>query len=603
MFLACSLLCAAFPAQDALAVTALGDIYHVDSGSAAVALLNSTSLPMRCLARANDGSMWTLADSSGGVARLIQIDAQSGGASMLAVLDLGGVAHGASFDADGSLFVLVRPQIGGDDRLVRLDMTSFALSDIGATGLATLEDLCIAPEGRIYAWDSGPGGANGVGLVELSRANGAALDLALAGGSSDVLALAIDVVGELRGASFKLYSIDRASGIDQPISANTFINIEGIQYLAGMSRIDGALALERTGGLKRVNTSTGAVGPVFATLSGNLVASTYVPTTPPLGDYLVLRDVGASTEVLRVDPSTGAPFSLGTLAFGGVRAAYFFRFPTATELWFVTDGGPGQPDQRRKVIYPTFQSSLSLPLTGFEDVLSVSTDFTGRHFGVDQAQGLFRFDLTSLSVPADITPGATLLSGVTTMRHDPQGRLFAASGALQRLGVMSESATPVGAAPLGDIIGLDFFSIGRLPAPSTYCTGSTNSLGCSARIVSTGVLHPSASEPSGFDIRGVDMLSDKQGLLFYGLNGRNAVPFSSGFLCVKSPLRRTGIQNSGGSGSCTGSFSLDFNARVASGVDPALAPGVKVNCQYWSRDPAAPSTTHITNALEFVLAP
>ncbi len=603
MLLTCALLCAATSAPDSLAVTAAGEIYRVDSATAAATLLNSIGLPTHCLARANDGRMWTLADTGGGVSRLLEIDPLDGSTSMLAPLNLGGVARGASFDADGSLFLLLRPVGGGSDRLARLDFATLALSDIGSTGLSTLEDLCVAPEGRIYAWDSGPGGANGAGLVKLSRTSGAALDLAPAGGSSDVLALAIDEVGELRGANFKLYSIDRASGVDQPISANTFISIEGFQYLAGMSRIDGALALERTGGLKRVNTSTGAVGPVFATLSGNLVASTYVPTTPPLGDYIVFRDVGASTEVLRVDPSTGAPLSLGTVAFDGVRAAYFFRFPTATELWVVTDGGPGQPDQRRKVIYPSLQSFVTLPLTGFEDVLSVSTDFTGRHFGIDQTHGLFRFDLTSLSVPADITPGATLLPSVTTMRHDPQGRLFAASGVLQRLGVMSESATTVGAAPLGDIIGLDFFSIGQTPAPSTYCTGSTNSLGCNARIVSTGAMHPSASEPSGFDIRGVEMLSDKQGLLFYGLNGRNAVPFSSGFLCVKSPLRRTGIQNSGGSGACTGSFSLDFNARVASGVDPALAPGVKVNCQYWSRDPAAPSTTHVTNALEFVLAP
>ncbi len=603
MLIACSLLSLATVAYDGLAVTAAGDIYQLDSSSADVALLNSTGLPMHCLARANDGRMWSFADVGGGFARLIQIDSLSGGTSTFTSLDLGGVARGASFDADGALFVLVRPLGGGADRLARLDMTTLALSDIGSTGLASLEDLCIAPEGRVYAWDSGPGGLNGAGLVELSRVTGVAVDIAPAGGSSDVLALAVDEVGELRGANLKLYSIERSTGVDQPISVATPISIEGFQYFAGMSRIDGALALESAGDLRRINTTTGAAGPVFATLSGNLVATTFFPTSSVLGDYLVFRDLGATTEVLRVDPSTGAATSLAAIALDEVRAAYYYPFPGGSELWVVTDGGPGQPDRRRKLGYPSLLLLPEIQLAGFEDVVSVSVDFSRRHFGFDRARGFFRVDLTLLSMPEDITPGPTLLSGITTLRHDPQGRLFGAGSALQRVAVLAESASPVGSASLNNVIGLDFFAVAQLPAPTTYCTGSTNSLGCNTRLVGAGVMHPSASEPSGFELQGLDVLSGKQGLLFYGLSGRTLASFSSGFLCVKSPLRRTGVQNSGGTGACTGSFALDFNARIASGVDPALAAGVKVNCQYWSRDPAAASTTHITNGYEFYIAP
>lgn len=603
MLIVSSLLSLAAVAYDGLAVTAAGDIYQLDSSSADVALLNSTGLPMHCLARANDGRMWSFADVGGGVARLIQIDSVSGGTSTLTSLDLGGVARGASFDADGALFVLVRPLGGGADRLARLDMTTLALSDIGSTGLASLEDLCIAPEGRLYAWDSGPGGVNGAGLVELSRVTGVAVDIAPTGGSGDVLALAVDEVGELRGANSKLYSIERSTGVDQPISAATPISIEGFQYFAGMSRIDGALALERTGGLRRINTTTGAAGPIFATLSGNLVATTFLPKPSLLGDYLVFRDLGATTEVLRVDPSTGASTSLGSIALDEVRAAYYFPFTTVSELWVVTDGGPGQPDRRRKLGYPSLLVLPEILLAGFEDVVGMSVDYSRRHVGFDRTQGFFRVDLTLQSMPEDVTPGPTLLSGVTALRHDPQGRMFGAGSALHRVGVWAESASRIGSASLNDVIGLDFFAAGQLPTPTLYCSGSTNSLGCNTRLIGAGALHPSASEPGGFELQGLDVLSGKQGLLFYGLNGRTSSSFSSGLLCVKSPLRRTGVQNSGGAGACTGSFTLDFNARIASGVDPALAAGVKVNCQYWSRDPAAASTTHITNGYEFYIAP
>jgi hypothetical protein len=77
-------------------------------------------------------------------------------------------------------------------------------------------------------------------------------------------------------------------------------------------------------------------------------------------------------------------------------------------------------------------------------------------------------------------------------------------------------------------------------------------------------------------------------------------------LCVKSPIRRTASQNSGGSASgsdCTGAFSFNFNARIQSGVDPTLVVGSEVFCQYWSRDTASPSTTSLSNALRFVIDP
>jgi hypothetical protein len=73
-------------------------------------------------------------------------------------------------------------------------------------------------------------------------------------------------------------------------------------------------------------------------------------------------------------------------------------------------------------------------------------------------------------------------------------------------------------------------------------------------------------------------------------------------MCIVSPTTRTPVQSSGGSPSgddCTGVLTLDFNARIQSGIDPRLVAGEEVFAQYWSRDPADASTTNLTDALAF----
>jgi hypothetical protein len=65
------------------------------------------------------------------------------------------------------------------------------------------------------------------------------------------------------------------------------------------------------------------------------------------------------------------------------------------------------------------------------------------------------------------------------------------------------------------------------------------------------------------------------------------------------------VQSSGGTpppaADCSGVFDLDFNAWAATGKDPGLVPGLTIWAQYWSRDPQAPSSTNLSDALTFVL--
>ena len=161
---------------------------------------------------------------------------------------------------------------------------------------------------------------------------------------------------------------------------------------------------------------------------------------------------------------------------------------------------------------------------------------------------------------------------------------------------------------LVSIASLDtIYVLTELP-PQNYCTAGTTTNGCNASISSSGV--PTASATSGFTIGVSNVEGQKLGLIFYGISGRhNAVwsPGSTSFLCVKTPVQRTPSQNSGGtSGACDGALSIDWLAYIAthpSALGAPLVPGTIVDAQAWFRDPPAPGTTNLSDALEFVVRP
>ena len=142
--------------------------------------------------------------------------------------------------------------------------------------------------------------------------------------------------------------------------------------------------------------------------------------------------------------------------------------------------------------------------------------------------------------------------------------------------------------------------------PQTYCVAKTNALGCVPSIGWYGT--PSASAADGFQVVARNLRNNKPGLMLYSRAGRAAQPFQGGTLCVAAPIARTPNDSSGGSpggNDCSGGLSVDFNQRIASGIDPTLVAGVTVNAQFWIRDPgfAAPNNTSLTDALELVIGP
>jgi hypothetical protein len=106
--------------------------------------------------------------------------------------------------------------------------------------------------------------------------------------------------------------------------------------------------------------------------------------------------------------------------------------------------------------------------------------------------------------------------------------------------------------------------------------------------------------------------NQKPGLLLYGVDGRAALPFQGGILCVAPPVKRTPPRNSGGDHpvlkNCSGAYRIDMNAfaagKIGGSPDPLLRrAGTFVHCQWWARDPNGIAGTSTSDALQYVVGP
>ncbi|MCC7015418.1 MAG: hypothetical protein IT454_22860 [Planctomycetes bacterium] len=144
-------------------------------------------------------------------------------------------------------------------------------------------------------------------------------------------------------------------------------------------------------------------------------------------------------------------------------------------------------------------------------------------------------------------------------------------------------------------------------APVSYCTAGTTTNGCQAQISASGT--PSATATSGFTLQVQQVEGAKSGLIFYGTNGRHSAPWGNGtsYLCVRSPTQRTDFHSAGGiAGQCNGTLSIDWNSWIAqrSGtLGASFSVGQAVQAQGWFRDPPAPKSTSLSNAIEFYVCP
>jgi hypothetical protein len=172
---------------------------------------------------------------------------------------------------------------------------------------------------------------------------------------------------------------------------------------------------------------------------------------------------------------------------------------------------------------------------------------------------------------------------------------FVLSGATHN----DDNGTNSGAAYIIDLTG----------SPVTYCTAGVSANGCTATLSAVGT--PSATATTGFTVTASDVEGDKDGLYFFGTNGRQANNWgsSSSFQCLVTPVLRSGlIQGIGTPGLCDNSISRDLNALwCPTCTNPLKNPGAGalVGIQLWYRDPFSTSnqTTGLTNAMEFTVCP
>jgi hypothetical protein len=141
------------------------------------------------------------------------------------------------------------------------------------------------------------------------------------------------------------------------------------------------------------------------------------------------------------------------------------------------------------------------------------------------------------------------------------------------------------------------------PSVTKYCVAKPSSLGCLPAIQFHGA--PSASGGAGsFTIGASNLTTHKAGVLVYS-SSAGAVPFQGGIWCLGAPFSRTPVQDSGGAigvENCSGTYSFDAGALIASGTDPLLVAGASVHAQWWMRDPLSqPFPVGLSDAIVFTI--
>jgi hypothetical protein len=359
-----------------------------------------------------------------------------------------------------------------------------------------------------------------------------------------------------------LCTVDTATGIVTPIGSLgvafqfgdlAYDSSSGVMYM-----IDGwGNGSSTPSSLYRVDLTTGAATFVGSTGATSLFALTFDPvanklyaavsTLNPLGFYEINRTTGVATFI--GDPGVGIDgltYLGGTNQIVGLFAGpgSLHTIDPATGASTVLSGGGGFVNNCGIAWVPNTNSIYSI-------------DWSGELYQFDVAAGFARTTLWSLGGPYD---GLAFAGGV------------------------------------------------GCPNPVVYCTAGTTSNGCVPAIGASGPI--SVASSSGCLVNVAQVEGQRSGIILYGLSGGVAFPWGSGstsFFCVKSPTARTPQQNSGGvAGQCDGALSIDLRAYLANNptvLGNPLNVGATFSVQGWFRDPPAPRSTNLSDAVRIQACP
>ncbi|MCC7011381.1 MAG: hypothetical protein IT454_02365 [Planctomycetes bacterium] len=353
----------------------------------------------------------------------------------------------------------------------------------------------------------------------------------------------------------------------------------------------------------------------------NLLCGTAATTGNHIGGFAfesasVLHAVagpGSSGPLLHVDALSCAVLPNGpALGFAPVDAAWH---PSGLLCVTVNVGANGlrmvEPSSSATVRAIDCGGTLGNALMSIDTTSSglivVTENLQRRLVGIDPAQPPGAECVWSIPTTADAYPW---LAGIDV--DESRGRIYTMvrrSGTYWLEAFDSSSRTRISS---WDIGGGSVHNLAVVPngscSPRSYCTAGISTNLCQAVITASGT--PSLSATSGFTLTASLVESQRMGLIFYGISGRNASPWggtSTSYLCVKAPTQRTPVVNSGGpSMSCSGSIALDWLAYLATHPNALGQPfsvGDEVNAQCWYRDPPAAKTTNLSNAIEWTVVP
>jgi hypothetical protein len=371
-----------------------------------------------------------------------------------------------------------------------------------------------------------------------------------------------------------------------------------------------------SGQLYSISTTTGVASPGLST---GLAGIADIAMAPSGTLYAMTTFFAGPSSLYRIDVGTGAPTLVGTIGAQISEGGLTFA-PNGTLYGVQTPAAGGRGlftlDPMTAALTPVGIIAGAADLNGiawrgdgYLIALEHTTATGARVMIVDPTNALV---VTTFMLPANIGSisgmayqGATLYIATGAVGSSVQG--LNSLYTFDPFTGLSQLVGSLGAAVVGDgVCGLA--GSGGCGQVTPYCTAGTTSNGCAALISSVGT--PSATATSGFTlfVSGVD--GQRQGILFYGVSGQQALQWATGstsYLCVKPPVQRMGVQSSGGTlFQCDGMLSIDWNAfRAAnpSALGNPFVAGQSINAQAWFRDPPSSKTTSLSDALRFVTCP
>jgi hypothetical protein len=312
-----------------------------------------------------------------------------------------------------------------------------------------------------------------------------------------------------------------------------------------------------------------------------------------------------------------------TGVFNGSTRGYWFTAPTSftiTGVQVLLQTGSANTFQNFAIVHftgnvppPTYSAvtnsftqlalGLDLPQNAFQPVNVVvnAGDVIGIYGNTASAAGT----TTGANSYAGVAQQTTTIAGnsVDLFRSGMQFHLGSATSPSGMHDVWAEPSS-------FNITRVEFTYTAGPTGPVSFCTAGTSTNGCVPSIGASA--QPSVSLANACDITISNVDGMKASIVFYGIDNTGWVPMtwatgSTSFLCVKPPTQRTLTQNTGGTlGACDGLTTLNWNAFQSANPTALGNPwmvGSKVFAQGWYRDPPAPKTTNLTDAVELTYVP